>query len=127
MESKSAQVTPSRRVALVIGNSNYASVGRLANPKNDARVVAAMLRRLGFAEVMELYDLTRETMGRALRDFGDHAAGAEWALVFFAGHGLFNRANTWLGLPYHAEEDTQPAPPDREAFLELILNSLNDE
>ena len=74
-----------RRVALVIGNSGYAHVGALSNPRNDARAVAAALGRLGFAHVMERYDLNRETMGKALKDFGDQAAGSEWALVYFAG------------------------------------------
>ena len=35
------------RVALVVGNSTYAHIGRLPNPDNDARDVSAALRRLG--------------------------------------------------------------------------------
>ena len=77
-----------QRVALVIGNSNYLHAGILANPTNDARAMAAILRRVGFAEVMERYDVSREAMGKALKDFGDLAEGAEWAVVFFAGHGI---------------------------------------
>ena len=50
--------------------------------------MAAILRRVGFAEVMERYDVSREAMGKALKDFGDLAEGAEWAVVFFAGHGI---------------------------------------
>ena len=40
-----------RRVALVIGNSNYAHVAKLANPENDARAVAETLKALGFQTV----------------------------------------------------------------------------
>src|SRR5262249_35167700 len=69
-----------KRVALVIGNSNYIAVGQLPNPKNDARAMAATLRRLGFSEVIEQYDVTREMMGQAVKEFGDRAEGAEWAL-----------------------------------------------
>jgi uncharacterized caspase-like protein len=83
-----ASVPAPQRVALVIGNSNYTHAGLLGNPSNDARAVAATLRRLGFAEVMERYDATREAMGQALKDFGDLAENAEWAVVFFAGHGV---------------------------------------
>jgi uncharacterized caspase-like protein len=68
-------------VALVIGNSNYSNAGVLPNPVNDARAIAATLSRLGFA-VTDYYDVTREKMGRALKDFGDRAEGAEWAVVF---------------------------------------------
>src|SRR5262245_28793344 len=77
-----------QRVALVIGNSNYMHASTLANPSNDARAMAATLRRVGFVEVMERYDVSREAMGQALKDFGDLAEGAEWAVVFFAGHGI---------------------------------------
>jgi tetratricopeptide (TPR) repeat protein len=77
-----------QRVALVMGNSNYLVAGVLPNPKNDAHATAAALRRLGFSEVIELYDLTREKMGQAIKEFGDRAEGAEWAVVFYAGHGL---------------------------------------
>ena len=36
------------RVALVVGNSTYAHIGRLPNPENDAADMATALRRLGF-------------------------------------------------------------------------------
>jgi tetratricopeptide (TPR) repeat protein len=87
-KSPSPETLPAKRVALVIGNAKYANVGELTNPRNDAKGVAASLRRLGFAKVMELYDLGREQMGRALNEFGDLAENAEWAVVFYAGHGL---------------------------------------
>jgi hypothetical protein len=40
-----------KRIALVIGNSNYQSVSHLENPKNDALLVAETLRKLGFTLV----------------------------------------------------------------------------
>jgi hypothetical protein len=42
------------RVALVVGNSTYAHIGRLPNPDNDARHISAVLRRLGFEVTTEL-------------------------------------------------------------------------
>lgn len=100
----------SGRVALVIGNSAYASVGLLANPRNDARAVAAALRRLGFAHVAEHYDLDQATMNRALKDFGDRALGAEWAVVFFAGHGIeVNGTNYLLPVDAQLKRDTHAA------------------
>ena len=38
------------RVALVVGNSAYAAIGRLPNPGNDASDMTAALRRLGFED-----------------------------------------------------------------------------
>jgi uncharacterized caspase-like protein len=35
-------------------------------------------------------------MGQALKEFGDLAEGAEWAVVFFAGHGLELNGATYL-------------------------------
>jgi uncharacterized caspase-like protein len=87
---------PAERVALVIGNSTYAHVGPLANPRNDAVGMAASLRRLGFDQVFELHDLTREQMGKALKDFGDVSEAAQWAVVFFAGHGIEMNGVTYL-------------------------------
>ena len=37
-----------RRVALVIGNAAYRHAGKLMNPVNDARGIAAALRSAGF-------------------------------------------------------------------------------
>ena len=91
-----------RRVALVIGNSDYASAGLLGNPKNDAKAMAAAFRRLGFSDVAEGYDLSREAMGRMLKQFGDRTEGADWAVVFFAGHGIELNGATYL-IPIDAE------------------------
>lgn len=91
-----------RRIALVIGNSKYTHMPTLKNPANDAQDLAAALRRLNFTEVVERYDLDREAMSRALRDFGDTAEGAEWAVVFFAGHGMEMNGSAYL-LPIDAE------------------------
>ena len=54
------------RVALVVGNSTYAHIGRLPNPDNDARDMSAALRRLGFEVTTEL-DADRVELTEALR------------------------------------------------------------
>ena len=43
-----AVVLADGRVALVVGNSTYAHIGRLPNPDNDARDMSSVLRRFGF-------------------------------------------------------------------------------
>jgi tetratricopeptide (TPR) repeat protein len=97
-----------RRVALVIGNSNYLQGPPLTNPKNDARAIAAGLRRLGFAEVIERYELGREAMTQALKDLGDRAEGAEWVVVYFAGHGLeMNGTNYLIPIDARLKSDTK--------------------
>lgn len=76
-----------RRVALVIGNSAYEHVARLPNPENDAADLAAALEKIGFA-VTRKTNLTFDGMRQALRDFSDEAAGADMALIYYAGHGM---------------------------------------
>jgi uncharacterized caspase-like protein len=83
-------------VALVIGNSAYSAIERLANPANDARAVAASLRRLGFAEVVERYDLSLAAMVDAFKAFGDKSVDADWAIVYYAGHGIEVGGITYL-------------------------------
>ena len=77
-----------RRVALVIGNSDYRAVPMLPNPKRDAAMIADALRRTGFQSVTLANDLTREQMNDALRKFAAESDTADWSLVYFAGHGI---------------------------------------
>jgi uncharacterized caspase-like protein len=100
------------RIALVIGNSNYAGAGTLRNPTNDARAIAAALRGVGFTEVVERYDLPLTEMSKALKDFGDRVNGADWAVVYYAGqrHGderrclpVARRCETGEGTPVNDE------------------------
>ena len=82
-----AVVLADGRVALVIGNSTYAHIGRLPNPENDAVDISIALRRLGFEVTTEL-DADRVELTEALRAFTRRSAGAEVSLVFYAGHGI---------------------------------------
>jgi tetratricopeptide (TPR) repeat protein len=77
-----------RRVALVIGNSAYAHAPALRNPVNDAKAFAGVLRAIGFSDVRELYDAGLSALGQALKSFGDVAAGSDWAVIYYAGHGI---------------------------------------
>ena len=82
------------RIALVIGNSAYKNVPALTNPTRDADTIASALRAVGFKTVQLRSDLTREKLTDALQDFAAEADKADWAVVYFAGHGLeVNGAN----------------------------------
>ena len=82
-----AVVLADGRVALVVGNSTYAHIGRLPNPDNDARDLSVSLRRLGF-EVTTEFNVDRVELTEALRAFTRRSAGADVSLVFYAGHGI---------------------------------------
>ncbi len=89
-----------KRVALVIGNSAYKNVAALTNPANDAKAVAATLKRLGF-DVTLAANQTKVQLDASLKDFGDAARGADWALVYYAGHGIAVDGETYI-LPVDA-------------------------
>ena len=76
-----------KRLALVIGNSNYQSVTKLPNPANDAADIAAKLTSLGF-EVEEGIDLTREQFAILISDFRSRIRyeKADDVVFYYAGH-----------------------------------------
>jgi hypothetical protein len=108
-----------KRVALVIGNSNYRFVPSLANPANDARLMAGTLSELGFTLVGDgaLVDLDKAAMDDALRGFGTQLQGADVGLFYYAGHGLQVRGTNYL-VPTGAN-------PVRETDVDFELDSLS--
>ncbi len=96
-----AQAQAARRVALVIGNSAYRNVPQLPNPVRDARALAEKLRGLGFSVTVE-NDLGYDGMRKAFRAFSRRAAGADVAVVFYAGHGMEAGGVNYL-IPVDAE------------------------
>jgi hypothetical protein len=77
-----------RRIALVIGNSAYRNVPALTNPQHDAALVADALKRTGFESVNLQIDVGRDRLVDALRSFAQQAETADWAVVYYAGHGM---------------------------------------
>jgi uncharacterized caspase-like protein len=93
--------TAAERVALVIGNGDYQKVPSLPNPPRDAADVAASLGRLGFT-VTSVLNASGADLRKALIRFGRTAAGADMAVVYYAGHGIEVGGENWL-IPVDAE------------------------
>src|SRR5262245_54950616 len=108
-----------KRVALVIGNAGYKTVSELPNPRKDARDVAAALRGLGF-DVVEHHDLGMREMQRALSRFEDKATGADWAVVYYAGHGIEVDGRNYL-IPVDAELKRGTDVEDETLALDRVL------
>ena len=122
--SRAVQTGPAaQRVALVIGNAAYKAAGPLRNPANDAAMVAGALSRLGF-DVVEKHDLGVAQMRGALKDFEDKAAGAEWALAYFSGHGMELNGKNWL-LPVDVALARASDLPDEAIPAERVLERLS--
>ena len=109
-------VRAENRIALVIGNSAYQSIGRLDNPTNDAKLMAETLRGLGFKLVGggAQIDLDKAGMDNAIASFGSQVVGANVALFYYAGHGVQIRNTNYL-VPVSAN-------PTREAdvYVQMI-------
>lgn len=112
-----------RRAALVIGNGAYANVARLGNPANDARAVAAALRGVGFTAVRLETDLRRDALLAALKSFAAEAEGADWAVIYFAGHGIEVAGVNWL-VPVDAALKTDRDVQYEAVSLDQVLGAV---
>jgi hypothetical protein len=81
------QAAAERRVALVVGNSQYQHTTALANPRHDAEDLAHTLEKIGF-DVKAGYDLDQGGFARLIDEFAAALDGADVGLFFYAGHGL---------------------------------------
>ncbi len=85
--SSVSAVRAEQRLALVVGNSGYAS-GPLVNPKHDAELIAKALTAVGFS-VTKLIDADQKSMRRAVVEFGRKLRTTEAiGLFYYAGHGV---------------------------------------
>ena len=123
------EVRFTRRVALVIANTRYTgSFDALTTPSTDVRAVAAALKRSGFKDedVVEKHDLDRRGMIAALREFEGKARTADWAMVFFAGHGVRARSNLDYMIPIDAQIESERDLADEAVALERVVERIGD-
>lgn len=114
-----------KRVALLIGNSQYEQQGRLKNPKNDATDMAAKLRNLGF-DTQLVTDANRQNLVSAVRTFREKAKGSQTvALFFYAGHGVQVNGENYL-VPVDADLQTELDVTTECYALSSLLNDLNN-
>lgn len=108
------------RLAIVIGNSDYASerIPDLPNGRNDAEGLTQSLERLKF-DVLSGYDLSAEGFEKLFREADAKLPHASAVMIFFSGHGLQIQ-----GVNYLLPVDT----PDPESLDQVTQHSikLND-
>jgi hypothetical protein len=76
------------KLALVIGNADYANMPKLLNPANDAKLIASNLERVGF-KVTLATDQSQAQMKSAIARFANDASKqTEIAIIYYAGHGV---------------------------------------
>jgi len=80
-------IAAQRKLALVVGCSEYEFVGRLENPLNDAVAIKLHLEALGF-DVMHLENPALKNLKIGIDDFGTELEKYDVGLFYFAGHGV---------------------------------------
>jgi uncharacterized caspase-like protein len=109
------------RHALVVGNAAYAQAP-LSNPANDARAVAAALRKAGFTVDLRL-DATQRQLNEAIRAFGDRLKGGGAGLFYFAGHGVQIKGRNFL-LPVGEDIRREDEVPFRAVDVQMVLDKM---
>lgn len=112
-----------KRIALVIGNSNYVNVRPLPNPSNDATAIAELFNAAGFETVSASNNLGGTEMRRAFRDFAEKSRSADIAVVFFAGHGIEIDGTNYL-LPVDTSLKRDLDVEDEAISLDRIVRML---
>jgi len=118
--------TAETRIALIIGNSNYASANlKLANPANDATAMQRALQDAGFQTIVRLnakrldfYRAVDEFSAKIIRD--PHSVG----LFYYAGHGVQSDGVNYL-IPVDAEIESS-ADLEANAFdVARVLRAMH--
>ncbi|MFB0924522.1 MAG: caspase family protein, partial [Vicingaceae bacterium] len=84
-----------KRLALVIGNSNYDSIAKLSNPVNDAKLIAKTLESLNF-DVILATNLDEDSFMQKIMEFDDIRDNYDVGFVYYAGHGIQIDGNNYL-------------------------------
>lgn len=129
-----ATCSDKKRIALVIGNSNYGNtLATLTNPKNDVSGLAQALKTLSFY-VFEEYDLTKTKMETVISDFGSCLQKTKGiGLFYYSGHGVqFDGKNYLIPVDgsdalYSEEKDfLQQNIYSAEKMLKVMEDAKND-
>jgi tetratricopeptide (TPR) repeat protein len=115
-------VVNEKRVALVVGNSKYRSVPALPNPDHDAAAIADALRAVGFQDVRLVNDATRDGLVDALKSFASAADHADWAVIYYVGHGMEMAGENYL-VPVDAKLATDRDVPLEAVALDQVMSA----
>jgi uncharacterized protein YraI len=114
------------RVALVIGNKEYGTLGKLTNAFNDASGMTAALQSLGFKVTVKI-DLDQRQFDSEVSEFIAQIKATPTpdtvALVYFAGHGLQVAGVNYL-VPVKALLRAESDIPDQTISVDDIVARL---
>ena len=107
-----------KRLALLIGVSNYKNTTKLKNPLNDVNSMANVLSKLGF-EIKTCKDVSFQGFKMALNEFAVKLNDYEIGLFYFAGHGLQVKGKNYL-----VPSDANPINENQVEFNCIDANQI---
>lgn len=108
---------------VVIGIENYLLAPKIPGAVEDAKAVGQLLRKLGFDEVVELYDkdASFRRLQQTLVDFLPRKVGRQDRLViYFAGHSGITQGTAGKDLGYLVPWDAQPGNVAKSVTFEQL-------
>ncbi len=111
-----------KRLALVVGMSNYASAGTLPNATRDAEAFSGFLQSQGFDADLVL-NADRKGFAEALSRFSRKIGPQDTALFYFAGHGMQLHGENFL-IGTDARLESEFDVPAETVALSEIINAL---
>ncbi len=120
-----AQAPLDVRVALIIGNAAYINVPALANPTNDAKAMANIMRKLGF-KVFDVINGDKASMERAIEQMKDHLKGQQAvAMLYYAGHGLQLEWHNYM-VPIDVKLKAATDVPKQTIDVEYVITAFKN-
>ncbi len=123
LEKKEAKLVE-RKLALVIGCSDYEHAGSLKNPLNDANDIAEKLTQLSF-DVMKIEDATLKQMKIEIDNFGTELEKYDVGLFYFAGHGVQVKGLNYL-IPIDANLKNERTVEYDCVRVDRVLSHMED-
>jgi Caspase domain/Concanavalin A-like lectin/glucanases superfamily len=116
-----------RRIALVIGNSDYKNALKLKNPVNDANLMSKELTNLGF-KVEALIDGTKVQIRQAIINHKNELLkdSKTTGLFYYAGHGIQDKKQHNYIVPVEASMNNEDVIEDECYDIERLLLNLKE-
>ncbi len=107
-----------KRIALVLGNSDYTHSYPIGTATNNAKAVSRSLRRLGF-DVIVGTNLSRSAIESSIQKFASQLNDADVALLYYSGYVYQESGRTYI-----APIEAKPSKPYQLEFQTIEMRSL---
>ncbi|MDG2344036.1 MAG: caspase family protein [Flavobacteriales bacterium] len=120
------QAQKEKRLALVIGNSDYQHMDKLKNPVNDAVLMAQIFDSLGFEVLLDTNITTSRKFVKSISDFGAKRDSFDVGFIFYAGHGMQVDGKNYL-IPTDEEFSTEAEVKQFAVGAEVVMDFLTKQ